>query len=222
MAGKIRTPITQALEEGALTRRELKALMQRSNKPAFLRLLIWFFVLALTGSLIAMTMGTGWVWLAMFVHGVVLVHHFSLQHECCHFTVFCTRWLNDLVGNICGFIIMLPHQHFRYEHCDHHTYTQLHGQDPELITLPVSVWKYLGYISSVPYWKNKFSELCIHISGRLRPGEEVFIPKEARSVVFWEARLMALAYRLLLASALPRGGGRRSGTGGCRSCWGNR
>ena len=92
----------------------------------------WIATLAVTGYLIYASMETLWVWPAMFVHGVVLVHHFSLQHECCHYTVFKTRWLNDVVGNVCGFIIMLPNRHFRYEHCDHHTYTQLRGDDPEI------------------------------------------------------------------------------------------
>ena len=49
-----------------------------------------------------------------------------------------TRWLNDLVGAYCGFVIMLPPKFFRYEHCDHHTYTQVHGHDPEMILLPIS------------------------------------------------------------------------------------
>jgi len=44
-----------------------------------------------------------------------------------------------LIGNICGFLIILPHQQFRHEHCDQHTYTQHKGQDPELIELPKSL-----------------------------------------------------------------------------------
>ena len=93
----------------------------------------------------------------MFIQGVILVHHFSLQHECVHYTVFKTRWLNNLVGNICGFIIMLPNRHFRYEHCDHHTYTQLHGEDPELVPMPESWASYAMYLSAIPYWKTKIT-----------------------------------------------------------------
>lgn len=198
MADQVLTPITQALAEGALTRRELKALMRRSDRPALMRLAMWVSVLCCTGAMIWAASGTWWIVPAMFVHGVVMVHHFSLQHECVHYTVFRTRWLNDLAGNICGFVIMLPHQHFRYEHCDHHTYTQLHGQDPELIPLPKTIGGYLWYISSVPYWRNKFAELFRHVAGRLSAGEEVFLPKEARAVVFFEARLMAALYVAIL------------------------
>lgn len=179
--------------------------MARSNMPAVRHLLVWVLVLAVTGSLIYLTMGTLWVWPAMFLHGVVLVHHFSLQHECCHYTVFKTRKINDIVGNICGLIIMLPNRHFRYEHCDHHTYTQLDGDDPELIPMPKNLAGYFWYLSSIPYWKTKFTELFRHTRGILTPEEKRFIPKEEYQTVFWEARLMILAYLGILAVCILTG-----------------
>lgn len=194
MSTHVLTPISQALNEGALTRKELKALMRRSNVPGLVRLFWWFAAMLATGSLIYLSLGTGWIIPAMFLHGILLVHHFSLQHECIHYTAFKTRWLNDVIGNYCAFVIMLPNRHFRYEHCDHHTYTQLKGHDPELIELPISVWKYLGYISSWPYWRAKFTELGRHIVGRLSLEEQRFIPQQEYSTIFWEARLMALGY----------------------------
>jgi fatty acid desaturase len=137
MTSAIITPLTQALEEGKLTREELKAFMRRSNWPAIRRLILWVAILAGSTYLINLTWNSWLIWPAMFLQGIIIVHHFSLQHECVHYTVFRTRWLNDVVGNICGFIIMLPNRHFRYEHCDHHTYTQLAGDDPELASSPL-------------------------------------------------------------------------------------
>ena len=109
---QVRTPISQALADGVLSRTELKALMQRSDWPAFLWLAIWLVVLFATGSLIYFTKDSLLIWPAMVLHGLVLVHHFSLQHECVHYTPFKTRWLNDFIGNICGLIIILPHRFF--------------------------------------------------------------------------------------------------------------
>lgn len=206
-ARPIMTPLTQALADGKLTRAEIKNLMQRSNGPAFWRLGLWVLLLAGTTGGVLAAWDSWLIWPAMFVHGVVLVHHFSLQHECVHYTVFRTRWLNDVVGNVCGFIIMLPHQHFRYEHCDHHTYTQLHGEDPELIPMPKSYAEYLWYLSAVPYWRSKLTELFRHVAGRLSPAEEVFLPKVARAVVFWEARLMLAAYLALVGASVLIGSG---------------
>lgn len=194
MSTQVLTPISQALADGTLSRVELKTLMQRSNAPAFRHLTMWVLLLLCTGTLIYVASDTWLIWPAMFLHGVVMVHHFSLQHECCHYTVFKTRWINDVVGNICGFIIMLPNRHFRYEHCDHHTYTQLHGDDPELIALPKTLGGYFWYLSSIPYWRNKFTELARHTMGRLTPEEERFIPRPETQTIFWEARIMLAAY----------------------------
>lgn len=198
----VQTPITQAMAEGALTRKELKALMQRSDKPAVLRLLVWFCVVAITGGMIWLARGSWWLLPAMFIHGIVLVHHFSLQHECCHYTAFKTRWLNDVVGNFCGLVIMLPNRFFRYEHCDHHTYTQLKGKDTEMIELPKSLAGYFWYISSVPYWNAKFSELWRHSLGRLAPVEKRFVPKEEHKTVILEARLMVLFYSFVIVVSM--------------------
>ena len=188
------TPITQALEEGALSRRELKALMRRSNHHALVRLALFILTMIGTGTLIYFSMGTWWMLPAMFLHGIVLVHHFSLQHECIHYTAFRTRWLNEVVGNYCGLVIMLPNRFFRYEHCDHHTYTQLTGKDPEMIPMPDRFGQYLYYLSSIPYWKAKFTELGRHCMGRLNATEKKFTPKSEYKSLFLEARLMAAFY----------------------------
>jgi len=133
----------------------------------------------------------------MLLHGVVLVHHFSLQHECCHYTAFKTRWINDAVGNVCGLIIMLPNRFFRYEHCDHHTFTQVRGKDTEMIELPQSLGEYFFYLSSYPYWKTKFSELWRHARGHLTAQDKRFVPRQEHTTIIWEARLMVVFYLVL-------------------------
>lgn len=176
--------------------------MQRSDKPAFLRLLIWLVVLLCTSTLIWLALDTVWLLPAMFVHGVVLVHHFSLQHECCHYTAFKTRWVNDVMGNLCGLVIMLPNRFFRYEHCDHHTYTQVKGKDTEMIEMPGTLAEYLWYISSVPYWRSKFSEIGRHASGRISKDDKRFVPREEYRTIIGEARLMVLFYVCVFAVSL--------------------
>jgi len=201
----VRTPITQAMNEGALTRRELKALMIRSDRPAILRVVSILAVLAVTSSLIWLAYDSWWILAAMFAQGVVIVHFFSLQHECVHYTAFKTRKLNDIFGNICGLVIILPNQQFRFEHCNHHTYTQLKGQDPELIELPISVWKYLWYISSVPYWQNKFAQVFRNATGRLNDEDRTFISKHEAPIIIREARVMLGFYVVVLLVCLAFG-----------------
>ena len=205
MPTAITTPLTQALAEQRLSREDLRALMRRSNGPAAWRLVVWVAVLAGTTAMIWAAWDSWLIWPAMFVHGVVLVHHFSLQHECVHYTVFRTRWLNDLVGNICGFIIILPHQFFRYEHCDHHTHTQIVGDDPEMVPMPQTYGQYIWYLSAIPYWRTKLTELLRHSMGRLTADERRFTPKSAEKVVFGEARLMVAFYVVVFGAMAVSG-----------------
>jgi fatty acid desaturase len=176
--------------------------MKRSNKPAITRIVIWIALLSFTSYLIWLSMGTWFLLPAMFIHGIIIVHHFSLQHECCHYTAFKTRKLNDIIGSICGFSIMLPHQHFRYEHCGHHTYTNLKGKDPEILELPISVYKYIWYISAFSYWKSKFFSIYIHCRGQLSEEEHKFIPKQEQTTIFKEARIMVLLYLLIFIACI--------------------
>ena len=202
MSRLVVTPLTQALTEGKLTRAELRDFMARSNIPALKRIAIWLLVLFATGTLVFVTLGTILSIPAMFLHGVLLVHHFSLQHECVHYTVFRTRWMNDVVGNICGLAIGLPHKHFRYEHCHHHTYTHLDGEDPELIPLPKTIWAYLLYLTALPYWRTKLTEMFCHSIGRLSDDEKRFIPNVEHRAVFNEARVMVSIYSIVIISML--------------------
>ena len=197
MINAIVTPLTQALAEGKLSREDLKQFMQRSDGPAFRKLIVWIAVLAASTAAITYAWDSWLIWPAMLVQGIILVHHFSLQHECVHYTVFRTRRYNDIAGQICGLIILLPHRFFRYEHCDHHTYTQLNGEDPELIPMPKSFGEYLWYLSAIPYWRNKFTEVFRHASGRLSEGELRFIPKEEHAAVYRDARMMLAFYALV-------------------------
>ncbi|MEM8755354.1 MAG: fatty acid desaturase, partial [Pseudomonadota bacterium] len=80
---RVATPQTQAMAADALVpRRELKRLMRRSNGPGLVHLALWLVLLASTGALV-WAAGDDPLFLtpAMFVHGIVVVHHFALQHE---------------------------------------------------------------------------------------------------------------------------------------------
>ena len=202
MTDEVLTPISQAMKEGVLSRRDLKELMSRSNLPGLVHFGFFLLALAMTGSLVWISLGTWWCVPAMFLHGILIVHHFSLQHECCHYTPFRSRWLNEAVGNYCGFILVIPNRFFRYEHCDHHTYTNLTGRDPELIELPISLWEYLKYVSGIPYWKSKIGELIHHTAGKLTVDEKRFVPREEHAAIFLEARIYAALYFLAILGSL--------------------
>ena len=191
------TPMSDVFADGTaiISRRELKAFMRRSNRPGLIHLALWIVLLSITASLVWLSYGHPWFMVpAMFVHGIVMVHHFALQHECSHYTAFRSRRLCSVLGAVCGILLFIPPRFFRYEHCDHHTYTNLEGRDPELIPLPENRWQYLWYLSAMPYWYSQFSGLLRRATGNILKEEKRFIPKVEMAAVIRESRLMLAGY----------------------------
>jgi fatty acid desaturase len=174
--------------------RRLHQLMKRSDLPALLFLLRHFAFLAFTGWLVWVSEGTIWLVPAMTLYGIGIVHLFAAQHEFAHRTAFRTRRLNDVLGWLFGAIIMLPHVYFRWEHTDHHTYTQDAKRDPQLIPQPRSLWGYFLYLSTIPYWVGFLRPFTRHLLGIIRDEEKRFIPATERRKVIWEARAMLALY----------------------------
>jgi fatty acid desaturase len=56
------------------------------------------------------------------VLGLVYAHLVELQHECLHEHAYNQRWLNRLVGFICGIPMMSSYWHYKYDHLRHHAY----------------------------------------------------------------------------------------------------
>ena len=70
--------------------------------------------------------------LVLPLHGVFVVFLFTLEHEATHRTPFASEALNEGVGRVCGFLLLLPFEWFRWFHLAHHRWTNIPGQDPEL------------------------------------------------------------------------------------------
>jgi fatty acid desaturase len=180
--------------ETLVARKRLRQLKRRSNWPAALFLARHLAVIAATGWLVWATIDTYWLVPSMFLHGLGIVHLFAAQHEFAHRTAFRTRWLNDLFGSVFGTLIMLPHVYFRWEHTDHHTYTQDTQRDPQLISLPRSLGAYFFYLSTIPYWMGFLRPFVQHLKGHLSVKEKRFVPATEFWKVVWEARAMLAIY----------------------------
>ena len=94
-----RVVVTNAASTGIrIERAQLKALARRSDRPGLTYLGLWALLLALTGVLVWFTLGSAYVWGAMFVYGVVIsVPSYALSHETAHGTAFRTRRLNEAI-----------------------------------------------------------------------------------------------------------------------------
>jgi fatty acid desaturase len=150
-----------------------------------------------TGGLVYLARGSGWVWPAMLLHGIVIVHLFAPFHETTHGTAFRTRWLNDAVAWFSGLALMLPPLFFRYEHAAHHSSTQMPGRDPEMIAMAETLPGYLYYATAIPYFAAAFGSLLRHPFARFTATERAFLPEAAQRQVQREAWLMWAVYAAL-------------------------
>ncbi len=117
--------ITNAASSGVkIDKQLLKQLSERRDRAGLWYLAQWAVMLSITASAIWFTLGSAWVWLAMFAHGVVLaVPAYALSHETAHGSVFKTRWLNKAVLWVTSVLYMEEPWHRRYMHLNHHAHT---------------------------------------------------------------------------------------------------
>ena len=169
-------------------------LFERSDAEGLLRLAIHLGMLACTGFALASRVGLAGSLVAIILHGLVLTFLFSALHECIHATAFKSRWLNDAVASICGFVLLLPREYFRAFHLEHHRYTQDPERDPELsVKKPGTIREYLLLLSGLPYWRERVTTLIRHARAYV---QEPFVPTEKRPIIVREARLHLALYSI--------------------------
>ena len=172
------------------------ALTQRSDRAGLWHLALHGGLALLLGGLIAAGV-PGWGVL-LPVQGVVLIFLFTLEHECTHQTPFARVWLNEGVGRVCGILLVLPFQWFRYFHLAHHRFTNMPGLDPELDgPKPATLWGWVWHVSGLPYWL-----ASVRLLARLLAGREAaaYLPAAALPRMRAEAAWMAVLYGLAAAS----------------------
>lgn len=186
---------TEAVNQPKLSRQEMKPFLERRNGPGLCRLVLLIAVISVTAAGITYAGDHPWLLLpALFMHGIVLAHLFSLQHESEHHTAFRSKWICDAVSFVCGFLILVPPRYFRHEHMAHHRYTNLPGKDPELIDVPRSRAAYVLYISSIGYWYALANALFRNAFGQFSDTESSFIPEGDKRRVQLEALVFLTGY----------------------------
>jgi fatty acid desaturase len=149
----------------------------------------------LVSPLIAM----GW-WVLIPLQGVLIVFLFTLEHEATHKTPFAHAALNEWVGRVCGFLLLLPFDWFRSFHLAHHRWTNIEGHDPELEGgKPETRRAWAWHVSGIPYWIAGAKLIVGLARGRVRAP---YLPEAALPRMTREARWMLAGYGLVGASFL--------------------
>jgi len=178
----------------------IKRLSRRSDTRGLLQLGAHLGLLLLAGIGLHHSLGSIWMLLALPVYGAILIMLFAPLHESIHFTAFETRWINNAVAAVIGFLLLLPFQFFRIFHYAHHRHTQDPERDPELLDMkPLMKDRYWWYLTGLPTWWQSLSSIWRHARGRV---DEPYIESRHRAAIVREARIHLAGYALLLLLAI--------------------
>ncbi|MDA4844105.1 fatty acid desaturase family protein [Hoeflea poritis] len=199
---EVQSPVSNHWEFlASLSPQEKKRLTEKSDARGIVALALHTGTIVALAVLIAAKVP---FWpLLMVPQGIAIVFLFTTLHETIHRTAFATPWINDIVARICGFLILLPAEWFRYFHFAHHRHTQDPERDPELAhPKPETVVQYIIHVSGLPVWKSQIATLIRHA---VRGTRDDFVPQAARPAITREARRMLAAYVVLAAISAAAG-----------------
>lgn len=173
-----------------IPRKRMKELMKRSNGPAARHFILWAVLLVGLGAGVVQTWGTWWALAFAIPYGVVYSMSDHHAHELSHGTPFKTRWLNDWLYKINGFMTLHETEYWTWSHTRHHTDTLLVGRDPEIAVMaPPNILKgILDFFFLASGW-GLIKMVARHAIGDLSGDGEHFIPEQERRKVVRTARV---------------------------------
>ena len=151
-----------------IDKKELKALMRRSDRPGLIYLGSWLALIAVTGTLVLWFVGTWWMVPALLLYsGLFAVSAYALSHECAHGTAFRTRWLNELVFWFTSLLYYEEPLHRRYSHASHHTHTWIKGEDNQMpyAATPLTFWGWIEEILGLGLYWHQTKMFVLHSFG---------------------------------------------------------
>jgi len=203
----------QAVEQGlanadwyqtGVPRKELKALMKRSDGPAIRDTLVWLGAMVVFSAIAAWLYPSWWSLPFFLAYGVLYGSASdSRWHECGHGTAFRTQWMNTAVYQIACFMMMRNPVTWRWSHTRHHTDTLIVGRDPEIAVMrpPDLLRLVLNFFGLYDAWF-ALIDMMRNASGRLSAAEKTFIPEMEQGKAIAVARVWVLIYIATIGLAL--------------------
>jgi fatty acid desaturase len=152
-----------------------------------------------TGTALWLAWGTWWALPVFLVHGTILNFLYAGQHELSHGTVFRTRWLNEWVGRIFGFVLFYPRTFDQVQHMAHHRHTQNWTRDGELARAPYTMKSWLMWMSGLTYWYTRWRRIVRFSLGVVT---EPYLPQYRHAELVREARVHLAGYGLIAGVSL--------------------
>ncbi len=173
-----------------ISRQDLKALMQRTDRYALWDFGLWIVLLVITGTLAALSWGTWWSIPAFLLYGTIYSSSDARWHECGHGTPFKTRWLNELFYQISSFMTLREAVLWRWSHARHHTHTYVVGLDPEIqVMRPADLVKIALDFFDLRSGPPEVWRIIRHAFGQPNADVRSFVPESELNKMYWSSRV---------------------------------
>jgi Fatty acid desaturase len=186
-----------------LSKKDLKALMQRDNYHAALNIGLWFLILAVLGFFAVMIYPSPWSIPVFFVYGIIYSFCNPRWHECSHGTPFKTSWLNDIVFFIAAAMDQRDIVLTRWSHARHHSYTIITGADMEIVVpKPTNLFYMIVDFVNLKSGLQSLWLLLLHSLGILSKQAKELVPENEYKRLFWWARASLAVYVFVIVLAI--------------------
>ncbi len=184
-------------------RKQLKALMKRSDAKSLRHLGLWLGLLIVSGIAGLLTWGTLWCIPAFAVYGVLYSGGDHRAHELSHGTPFKTRWLNEFFYHLAAFMALHEGVYWRWSHSRHHTDTLRVGLDPEIaVPRPPDIGGMLLDFFFIKSGIVQVGYIVQHAFGCLSENGAHFVPDAERSKVFWLSRAYVAVFVTVIVACI--------------------
>lgn len=190
-----------------VARKDMKALMQRSDGPAIRDTALWLGGMLVFAALGIYFWGSWWAVPFFLLYGVFYGSASdSRWHECGHGTAFKTRWMNDVVYQIACFMIMRNPVTWRWSHTRHHTDTVIVGRDPEIAVMrPPDLFRLVLNVFGILDAAHGMMDMVRNAFGYISEAERTFIPEMEQGKVIRVARIWMVIYLATIALSITLG-----------------
>jgi len=190
-----------------VSRKQMKALMQRADQPA-VRDTILLFVLMIAFAAGAVILWPN-AWSIPFFLAFGLLYGSAMDsrwHECGHGTAFKSRWMNKLVYQIACFCMIRDPYCWKFSHARHHSDTIIVGRDPEIaIMRPTDILKLIANIVGLVDTFDGVRRMIHHAAGRILLDEATYVPENSHAFIVRTARIWILIYAAAIGLAFAMG-----------------